>query len=69
MHQLKKLKLVNVDHNNLIEVGDWIDGLKNLINFDGKSNKTGRLSNKLGSMLSLTRLSLPANQIKVRLYV
>lgn len=65
MKDLGRLKIINVSHNVINEVGDCVEGLTTLAAFEGTMNSFSNISTKLGSLCNLHRLSIPNNQIKV----
>jgi hypothetical protein len=67
MKELKKLKLININHNFINEISDYVEGLMSLESFEGSSNHFAKISPKLGSLCKLIRLYIPSNQLKVSL--
>lgn len=56
---------MNVNQNNIDDIGDYVEGLTCLTSFEGMKNNISIISTKLGMLCSLNHLSIPVNQIKV----
>lgn len=66
MRDLKKLTIFNLEENNISSIDKFSHGWENVQSLDCRKNHISYISQHIGSLKSLSRLSFSMNKIKVR---